>query len=1168
MTSIAVQPSMPSFAPLLAQDVPPASAQQPAPPAPPETPSPALQQALGDQRNWQALEQHLKQAAQSLSGEADAGAVASALAGISITPDADSSYARHPVARDETCVDLERFLVKHGITLPRSRAELLDLAQAVEIRSLQHPYANYGGGLSWPLPLSISQQQSVGTLLRTHSAGLSGLPLTDQSAGALGYLASAVDLSEDELKAPGKALEKLIQSPRGQALGQAIQQQLKGIATPNSVSDYVLAAINLGLDPESINQPRRNTVAGFDLAQEQHWGKSPASIVNALSNHLRLGGKTTAATAGFGAHLLLARIAPQFLVKDIPANLTYGSQAWASFQLAVAKIEAGTPGVTPQMSYAQIMSIAHTMQAPVDDAIQTAFLIDWAVANGILDKKYDSLYSSDEIERARTDFNQQLQERATASSQLRTPLPELKQIALARLEQLFGKGIPFEEKCIQADYPFRSTRLFQGTYSMLDIAMMERQDMPTWKTTDSRIPIDRLNKQQDINVFNRFRTQLDTVISLQKQGLKTTIKHMIAQLPLADRHNLEHGQIDFFQDRTYTIATGFFSAPTLTSKSPKLLIKAVRDGCTTVYEVDLAKGAISRGKISPGEFRTGNRLHRTEPFNLGGGDRLSRLDATAGNASPPRSFSSARSQDIADAFVEVFDLDNADALKQARGVTTFDEEKASREKVQDFLLNLIPLRSAIVNFKKGDYDEGIIDLGLDLLGFVTAGAATSARVGKVAATALSSTAKALGLAKAVGVGAIEALNPLSGVGDLLMGAGRLARASVKGAAHKIQVLRGTADSYDLLAASQRYEGAATGTLKIADHSGDVLAVQQQGKWYAYDDVAQQAYGSPLEAFTPTNTLMPVSRRVTHRGGQRYEPLDRNWRLVYPSTPPTPSKSKTLPIEDYALATKGKWRWDDFATAAARKEVSQKFENDMFAYYKSVKTADIAARPAIPSIPEPRPSSEVITRALQASNGVIFGENHAEIASFQLLFDHVDLFVQQKVKRVYFEGVADYPSGVRDDGIGWLGDTGKKRDYPSFEELKAKFEKNGIQVLPLEHIYLTQRHAPVTQSKTLDLAEAKERLARFNYYAAQTIKATSGGEKWIALVGRAHTNTQFGVPGMVDLTGSLSIGVFPKRKAGPSVGSTNTVTVPPTQALAPQTPIGDLTIAHQVMPGTP
>ncbi len=43
----------------------------------------------------------------------------------------------------------------------------------------------------------------------------------------------------------------------------------------------------------------------------------------------------------------------------------------------------------------------------------------------------------------------------------------------------------------------------------------------------------------------------------------------------------------------------------------------------------------------------------------------------------------------------------------------------------------------------------------------------------------------------------------------------------------------------------------------------------------------------------------------------------------------------------------------------------------------------------------------------------------------------------------------------------------------------------------------------TSAQTLDLAEVKERLARLNYYAAQTIKATRGGEKWIALVGQAH-----------------------------------------------------------------
>jgi hypothetical protein len=53
------------------------------------------------------------------------------------------------------------------------------------------------------------------------------------------------------------------------------------------------------------------------------------------------------------------------------------------------------------------------------------------------------------------------------------------------------------------------------------------------------------------------------------------------------------------------------------------------------------------------------------------------------------------------------------------------------------------------------------------------------------------------------------------------------------------------------------------------------------------------------------------------------------------------------------------------------------------------------------------------------------------------------------------------------------------------------------------VFCPIQQAPVTSSQTLDLAEVKERLARLNYYAAQTIKATRGGEKWIALVGQAH-----------------------------------------------------------------
>ncbi|MDE9500186.1 hypothetical protein KKJ22_20880, partial [Xenorhabdus bovienii] len=91
---------------------------------------------------------------------------------------------------------------------------------------------------------------------------LPGLPLADQRKGALGYLLEATPLSATDLQEPHKALEKLLKSLRAEVLGQAIQTKLGGISTPGSLYEYVLSAIHLGLDRESISQPGRTTVAG------------------------------------------------------------------------------------------------------------------------------------------------------------------------------------------------------------------------------------------------------------------------------------------------------------------------------------------------------------------------------------------------------------------------------------------------------------------------------------------------------------------------------------------------------------------------------------------------------------------------------------------------------------------------------------------------------------------------------------------------------------------------------------------------------------------------------------------------------------------------------------------------------------------------------------------
>lgn len=53
-------------------------------------------------------------------------------------------------------------------------------------------------------------------------------------------------------------------------MGNALQQTMQGIDSESSASDYLLAAIALQMDPESITAPDCNSVAGFDLGGDTH----------------------------------------------------------------------------------------------------------------------------------------------------------------------------------------------------------------------------------------------------------------------------------------------------------------------------------------------------------------------------------------------------------------------------------------------------------------------------------------------------------------------------------------------------------------------------------------------------------------------------------------------------------------------------------------------------------------------------------------------------------------------------------------------------------------------------------------------------------------------------------------------------------------------------------
>ncbi|QLG91844.1 hypothetical protein HZF02_07675 [Pseudomonas yamanorum] len=821
-----------------------------------------LKTALGDRQNWRVLGQKLNEVATKLGVNATPQAVQAALKSTPMDVHPDSSCSMQA----GNTATLETFIKVYGLYVPSSHFHLTSLADSVNERALAHPFGDFGGGLSWPVPLSISEQHGLLAAAIHYANHNPSKPPLGPSVGVLEYLNTNQLLSGDALRDPVKALEMIVSSDRGQAIGQAVQKKLNGIATDTSVNEYALAAISLALDPQSIVAPRRNKVAGFDLAQDQLWGKPASVVLNGLSEHLSTSGKASPEMAKVGAYLLLARQAPQFLIKDLPASVTFGSPAWVSLSIAAATIESQSPGTVPNMTFAQVMLKAESA-ALVDPAAtqlaQKAALLDWGLVNGIVSGREDDSYSPAEVESVRGAFNQQLKERIAAAGLLETEMPSRKEIALAKLKERFGENVPFEERLLRVNdtqQPFAQplydpNRAPAGLHSMLDIAMSGLGQYK-WKTIDQRIVDATKGKSLKFDVNKVFNDQFTQAIDSRKKGISTTVKHLVAQLPLTDRQNLEYGKLEFFKNNTYTLGLDFTSR-TLEHKNDNLLVKATGVNGEVIYEIDLKKGVI---KTVPADVLTRQKernanliypIEKITPTNVRAFD-LNQQQPTSTSVIPV-SFSSARTQAIADTFIEHLDIDNKDVVKQAKGVTPYDQQMENEWKTAEFFLNLVPLRSAIVNFQNGHYLDGAVDLGMDVFGFVTAGLGAVAKVAKVGSAA-NTAVKVLKVAKIIGTTAVGAFNPASGLGELAQGGVKLIRKGGRGVLDKglegVNKLRGVTGRYDLLKmASQQYDAAATGTFKVAGQSVEGGAVLHNGKWYAFDAGKMQPYGSPLESFT-------------------------------------------------------------------------------------------------------------------------------------------------------------------------------------------------------------------------------------------------------------------------------------------------------------------------------
>ncbi|PHN18941.1 hypothetical protein [Pseudomonas sp. ICMP 460] len=784
----------------------------------------------------------------------------------------NSTYPAPEALPANRLVSLEAYLLSGGMEVPTTLEALVQQQSVIGRQAQAHPLGNLSGALSWPVAMPAQDQRDIIALMHDNSSGLADLPLADSAKGALGYLLSGSAVAGAALNSPVLAMEQLLGSPKAQALGQAIQSRLDGSGSGIGSSAYVLTAIHLGLDPESLATPARNSVAGFDLANSQHWGQPPSVVLEGLGKHLVEKGRASTQTAQLAASLLLAKTAPEFLIRDIPAGVTCASALWAHLAMSVGRLEAQTPGRTLGMRYAEVLLAAEQLDtdAAVSQQIDRQALINWGVANGFLGTA-EQAPSTIQMERVRAAYNDQLSVLKTTSSLLQTPIPSREAMALAQLQEAFpGLDVSlFKVRNIQkARLKEGRPGLYPGLRSMLDIVMeggkLGGEDH--WISNDKRLPINRfcsLYGQGKLDVSTSFKAQFDASITAQEGGQQARVRHLISTLPLADRKRLESAKLEFFRTDQYKIAGDLFTPPALYARGHTLEVKATgSDGQVDLYRIDTRRGTVQKQNFlirRRTEPFTANKMHereanvlsKTQLFEPDKAKYAEQFQVQPEGARAPDSFSSARSHAIADVFVQALDLKNDDLLKEARGVTSYDQDSARNEAISEFFLNLIPLRSAIVNFGNGNIGQGVFDLAMDAVGLITLGAGKAAQAGKVVGSAVSTVGKVAKVSRFVGATLVEAFNPLSGAGDLIASGGRLVVNSSRAVSRQFNQLRGAAGSYALLkVASKHYAEAATGVFKVAGESVEGGAVLHKGKWYAFDAETMLPYGRPLDDFTP------------------------------------------------------------------------------------------------------------------------------------------------------------------------------------------------------------------------------------------------------------------------------------------------------------------------------
>ncbi|QXQ18199.1 hypothetical protein [Pseudomonas tolaasii] len=777
-------------------------------------------------------------------------------------------------------MSLTQLITAYGLEVPTTLEALANLERVLFAPSLSAPSAaDYGGLLSKGVPLSEDAQKKIIETVGTWKATQTQVPLG--AGGEVGslfeYLKRAVPESLRPLadKDSEAFLKALIVTPQARALGQQLQDAIGAFPTATSGQEALLAALVLAVDPAGGLQ--RNNLAGYDLFQPDNKGRSSADIVKRFEAHLE--GRVGPEMAKVVAYQLLAMSAPEFLVKEMPDTLVYGSLQWATFSAEVSRSEQEVSGSSIGRSYDQIRQrgVLGPVTAVQEQQSQMAVLqslIDWGVANGVITKNSEG-YSAETIEKVSAAMQKMAESMLESLKQVMAALPTRRDLALAELTKVYGEEYAhlFEKKFLQRRMGYDLVKK-----SPLDLYMSGELNS-AWQSLDPAFPHAKvqagISKLPDIKKV--FEQAFDDHGDSFSEAAGTLFQHQVSQLPVEDRRRFEHGSVSMMHVRE--IPNSKF--PEGSEEHPlfkhfgqgAVHIETVLNGefVSYVYSPILGK-ILKNGEPIPGVpegWHIKRRKHHSDPlYGVVVGNKNYTLRANwAAHQSVPHSKSdtlpaigtpSERAKELARMMSHNYKAAVEELRETAKGETESEKSRRKTKVLKNFMLGLVPFYGFVTSVVKGDKHEAVVNGLFDFVSLIVPGAKGGVSAVKFGVSATNNTLRIL---KGVAKEGIKAGNPFGSIYDAGSGLFKLGKTAVKTLPSvklpsldfdRLRHVSGRSGSWNIPHGGYK-QTIADGVYRPVGEDGNavpVLASQQNGKWYALDPKTLTPYGPELTHFTP------------------------------------------------------------------------------------------------------------------------------------------------------------------------------------------------------------------------------------------------------------------------------------------------------------------------------